>query len=245
MVVLGAGLVVAAVLGVVAGARNWPLWRVLRMVRPTTPDRLAAAAADGHLDGRVVAVTGTAGAGPGGLLSSSVNAQDCVWHRHTVHRRQITYHQTDRGMRQRTSRRQRVADLASDQPFTLRGTSAGVTVEPNGIRMHRPAAGSLRILPGLASEPFPAAATMMVPAQRMYWHREWTIRPGMPLFVLAEVHSYGKRFALHRPTRGPHIISTVGVQRVRRGAAFAAVTGLAIAPLAGIAGAVLLVLRWF
>ncbi|HEY7225367.1 MAG TPA: GIDE domain-containing protein [Micromonosporaceae bacterium] len=280
VVVVGVALVAVAVVGVVIGVRDWPLWNVLRRVRPTTPERLLRVARDGRLDGRTVAVFGAAGAGPDGVLRSAVNDEPCVWHRHVVHRRHITYRTSERGSSQRYSRRRRVADVASREPFLLRAlvpkptrardaaasvrpTRSGgrlprgvdgaatestgasvVVVLPAGMRVHRPVVGSLRILPGLASEPFPAPDALLGRVARMYWHREWVIRPGAPLFVLGEVGSAGDRLTLARPRRGPHVVSTRTAGWLRVHSGLAVFGGLALAVVAGVAGAYLLIVHY-
>jgi hypothetical protein len=237
LLMVGAALLVVAAVGAAAATRDWPLWNALRRVRPTTPDRLARAANGGRLDGRVVAVAGLAGAGPGGPQRSAVNDEPCVWHRHVVHRRRVSYRTTDRGTAQHYTRRRRVADVTSPEPFLLRGgvvvpeparavtvqsrrvepsadearaepsaeqaraERSAVEVRPEGMRVHRPVARGVRILPGLASEPFPPAETMLGQVGQMFWHREWLLPTGVPLFVLAEVRTTRSGLALCRPDR--------------------------------------------
>jgi E3 Ubiquitin ligase len=244
MVVLGVALLVLAGAAAVIALRMWGLWNALRRVRPTTPERLMAAARTGRLDGRVVAVSGTASAGPGGSLRSAVNDMPCVWHRHTVHHRQIHYHTTERGQSQRSSRPRRVADEPSREPFTLSGASARVDVHPDAMRVDRPEAAATRVLPGLATKPFPDPDAMLGATQQMYWHREWIIRPGVPLFVLAEVEGRGARVWLRRPAKGPHVISTRPATTVRRRTALAVLASLLVAPAAAIAGAVVLIVHF-
>jgi hypothetical protein len=254
VVVLGGLLVAVAVTGAVSSARAWPLWTVLRRVRPTTPERLAVAAEDGHLDGRVVAVSGVAATPPGAALLSAVNEEPCVWHRHTVHRRYIRYRQTQRGTVQRYSRRRQVADVASTQPFPLRGPptppsatrapAVAVEVAPAGMRVHAPVILGKRILPGVVGEPFPAAETIMGRLNQLYWHREWVLKPGVRLFVLGQVRSYGQRLSLHRPARGPHVVSTRTVGWLRARTAVSVFGGLVLAALGGVAGAALLIVHY-
>jgi hypothetical protein len=255
LVVLGVLLVTVAVTGAVSASRTWPLWTVLRRVRPTTPERLAVAARDGHLDGRVVAVAGMATAAASGALHSVVNDEPCVWHRHVVHRRQIRYRTTPRGTVQRYSLRRRVADVASTQPFLLLGvptqplqsgapSPAVVEVAPAGMRMHGPVPGRLRILPGLASEPFPAADKIIGRVGQLYWHREWVLRPGTRIFVLGQVRSDGHRLSLRRPSQGPHVVSTRTAVWLRRSTGMSAVGGVLLATLGGLAGATLLIVHF-
>jgi hypothetical protein len=232
---LGAALEVVAVVGLVVGLRAWPLWRVLRVVRPATPERLAAAAREARYDGRVVAVAGIAAAAPEGLLSSVVNEVPCVWHRHTVHRRRIRYRDTGA---QRASIPRRVADAASSDPIRL----GAVEVVPAGMRVHRPVACPTRILPALASEPFPEALVSRPPY--LYRHREWVLRPGTRLFVLGQVRSYGSRITLRRPERGPHIVSTRSIGWLRRYSAVCAIGGLVLTAVAGVAGALILIIHF-
>jgi hypothetical protein len=236
-VVLGAVLGAVAVVAGVAGLRAWPLWRVLRQVRPATPERLVAAAQDGRYDGRVVAVAGVVGPGPDGLLASVVNELPCVWHRHIVHRRRIRYRSTERGVSQRASIARRVADASSRQPFRL----GSVDVIPAGMRVHRPVACALRVLPALASEPFPDSDRLMGRPPYLYRHREWVLRPGVDLFVLGQVLSSGTRITLRRPDRGPHIISTRPIDRLRVDSAVASIGGLALTAVAGVSAAVVMI----
>ena len=244
VVVLGVALLVLAGAAAVIVLRMWDLWNALRKVRPTTPERLLAAARAGRLDGRVVAVSGMASPGPDGSLRSAVNDESCVWHRHTVHHRQIRYHTTDRGRSQRSSRRRRVADQRSREPFALRGTSVGVAVHPDTMRVDRPETRAVRVLPGLATKPFPDPDAMLGSTQQMYWHREWIIRPGVPLFVLGEVEVRGSGVVLRRPAHGPNVISTRAAATVRRRTALAVLAGLVITPVAAIAGAAVLIVHF-
>jgi hypothetical protein len=270
LVVGGVGLLIVAAVSAVIGVRDWPLWNALRRVRPTTPERLAKAARDGRLDGRVVAVSGLAGAAPSGPLRSAVNNEACVWHRHLVHRRQISH----RGAAQRASRRRRVADVASHNPFLLRGllaqpsaaraavaagasavvpTAGGppadggpvvVEVHPEGLRIHRPVRRRIRILPGLASEPFPPADVLIGQVTQLFWHREWLLPAGTPLFVLAEVQSHGSRLALRRPARGPHVVSTRRAGWLRIRTALSVLVGFTLAVAGAAAGAAALVIHY-
>jgi E3 ubiquitin ligase len=275
---LGVGLLAVAVVGAVVAVHDWTLWNALRRVRPTSPERLLRAAEGGRFDGRIVAVAGIAGPGPGGPLRSTVNAEACVWHRHTVHRRHIRYRTTaGGGMSQRYSRRRRVADVASQEPFLLRPVfprpttelrqpaaaarsdatarlsavdglperaEVAIAVRPAGLRVHRPVAGGVRILPALASEPFPAAEMMMGHAAQMYWHREWVLRPGVPLFVLAEVNTGGETLTLQRPAKGPHVVSTRTARWLRRRTAAAVILGTLLAAVAAPAGAATLIIHY-
>jgi len=236
-VVLGAVLGAVAAVAVIAGLRAWPLWRVLRQVRPATPERLIAAARDGRYDGRVVAVAGVAAPGPGGTLGSVVNEVPCVWHRHTVHRRRIHYGANGS---QRASVARRVADVASTDPFRL----GGVEVRPAGMRVHGPLACATRILPALASEPFPDAQILMNRPPYRYRHREWVLRPGTRLFLLGQVRSYGSRVTVGRPDHGPHVISTRTIGQLRVQTAISALGGFALATVAGVAAAVTLIVHY-
>jgi hypothetical protein len=239
-------------IGVWRSARDWPLWRALRRVRPATPERLAKAARDGHLDGRIVAVAGLAAAGANGPLASTVNDAPCVWHRHTVHKRHISY----QGQAQRYSRPRQVADIASVEPFLLRGARApvgagaaalpdpAVEVRPAGMRMHGPVAGGVRILPGLAGKPFPPVEALVGRLAHLYWHREWVLPAGASLLVLGELTFADAGPVLRRPGRGPHVVSTRTHVSLTRRLAVCAVGWLAIATVAALAGAALLCLHY-
>lgn len=234
MVLMGAALLALAVAGAVRAGRDWPLWRALRRVRPATPQRLARAARDGHLDGRIVAVSGLAAAGADGPLASTVNDAPCVWHRHIVHRRQM------RGY----GRGRRVADRTSTEAFVLQpalarvGAGGGaidgfpVEVRPAHMRVDGPAPGGVRVLPGLASDPIP-----LVQGGLVYRHREWLLPAGASLFILGELASAAAGPALARPRRGPHIISTRTHASLRRRLAVSAVGGVLVATVAGLTGA--------
>lgn len=222
IVALGVGAVVAGVLG----WRAWPLWRVLRQVRPATPERFMSAAQDGRYDGRVVAVAGVAAPGPDGVLISAVNEVPCVWHRHIVHRRRIYYR--DSGA-QWASLARRVADEVSTEPFRL----GPIQIVPVGMRVHGARSVGTRILPALATEPFPDTLVSQPPYR--FRHREWVLRPGTELFILAQVRSYGPRITLRRPSKGPHIISTRSFRWLKLESGLAAVGGLALAALSALA----------
>lgn len=232
-------LAVIAVAMAVVGLRAWPLWRALRRVRPASPERLVAAARSGRYDGRIVALAGVASAGPGGPLVSTINRVTCVWHRYTVHRRRMYYRATAGGVVPRASIPRRVAHGVSTEPFRL----GEVEVRPAGMRVHRPLACAPRILPALATEPFPEADALMSQPPYLYRHREWVLRPGVQLFVLGQVRSIGSRVTLRRPARGPHIISTWSVGRLRAWTTVVALGSLAVAVAAGVGAIVLLIVR--
>jgi hypothetical protein len=228
---------VVAVAMAVVGLRAWPLWRALRRVRPATPERLVAAARTGRFDGRIVALAGVASPAPDGALVSTINHVTCVWHRHTVHRRRIYYRATAGGVSQRGSIPRRIAQGVSTEPFRV----GDVEVRPAGMRVHRPLACSPRILPALATEPFPEAEALMDRPPYLYRHREWVLRPGVRLFVLGQVRSRGSRVTIRRPDRGPHIISTWSLRRLRAWTSLVALGGLVVAVGAGVAAIVLLI----
>jgi hypothetical protein len=188
----------------------------------------------------VVAVAGIAAPGPDGPLASVVNSEPCVWHRHTVHRRRIHYRTTDRGVSQRASMARRVVDASSTEPFRV----GPVQVAPAGMRVHRPVACATRVLPALASKPFPDADLLLGRPAVLYRHREWVLRPGAELFILGQVRSYGSWIMLRRPDRGPHVISTRPVGRLRVESAIAAIGGLALAVVAGAGGAVMMTVQF-
>lgn len=289
---LGVAALALAVVGAVAAIHDWTLWNALRRVRPTSPERLVKAAQGGRFDGRVVAVSGIADAGPAGPRRSTVTGEPCVWHRYTVHRRHIRYRSAGGGSSQRYTGRRRVADVVSPEPFVLRpvfprpatparaaaggsggeagsrgeaGTaadaparlrgddglpqtpaSAGIAVEvvPAGLRVHRPVVSGVRILPALASEPFPAADALMGRAGLLYWHREWVLRPGAPIFVLAEVHTGADAVILRRPAKGPHVVSTRTATWLRRRTAINVILGLFLAVVGSAVGAAALIAHW-
>jgi hypothetical protein len=85
---------------------------------------------------------------------------------------------------------------------------------------------------------------MMGRAAQMYWHREWLLRAGVPLFVLAEVDSAGPRLRLRRPARGPHVVSTRSATFLRRRTAVSVILGLAIAVLGGLGGAAAVIVHY-
>lgn len=244
MPILGFVLLVLAGAMAIVLLRKWQLWNALRRVRSTTPERLVAAARTGRLDGRVVAVSGVAGAGPDGRLRSAVNDESCVWHRHIVDHRQIRLVDSERGQSRRTSRSKRVADQASRDAFTLRGTSVKVSVHPHAMIVDRPEERATRVLPGLATEPFPDPDALLSSTQQMYWHREWIIRSGVPLFVLGQVEADEAGVSLRRPAQGPHVISTRTAATVRLRTAVAVLAALLIVPTAAVAGAVLLIVHF-
>jgi hypothetical protein len=108
------------------------------------------------------------------------------------------------------------------------------------MRVNRPVAGGLRVLPGLASGPVPETDAIA----QLYWHREWVLRAGVPLLVLGEVHSAGERPVLRRPGRGPHVISTRTHAALCLRLAVSAAGAVALAAASGVAGAVVLLLHY-
>jgi hypothetical protein len=247
-----------------AALRDWRLWRVVGRVALTTPDELVAAARGARLGRRLVAISGVALAGPGGPLLSTVNEQACVWHRHTVHHRRVR--QRPDGRQRTSLRRRRVAEVASTEPFRLAGPipaagprsapgpgsasgsamAAGsgpapgaglaraVELRPAGLHVDRPVRAGVRILPALVSQPFPDAAGLM--GRDRYVHREWLIRSGTPVYVLAEASTTATGVVVRRPATGPHVLSTRSPAGLRRHHLATAVTGFGLAGIAVASG---------
>jgi E3 Ubiquitin ligase len=217
-VYLGLVLLLMAGAGGVLGLRQRLWFRVLRRAEITTPDELIDAARTGRLERRVRAVVGVAGAsGPAAV--STVNGEQCVWHRHSVRHRQTRVRTDKRGRSHRTTRVKRVADVSSTSTFTLRGLAAQIDVLPANMLVHHPERRANRILPGIASAPIPAAAELFSggAVRNSFHHREWIIRAGTPLYVLGEVAGRGARVAIRRPAKGLHVISTrSGLMLIRR-----------------------------
>jgi hypothetical protein len=229
-VVVVVGLLGVAGIFVMAGLRDWRLWTVSGRLRPVTPDQLLSGVGKRRM---LVAVTGKAEAGPGGPLTSAVNALPCVWHRHTVRHRATV--QLAVGRSRQSLRSRLVADETSRDTLVLSGSAARIPLQPHGFRVDRPAPAGARQLPGMASRPFPDAAVLMSPDR--YDHREWVIHIGTPLYVLAEVVALPDGITLRRPGGGPYVVSTRSVGGVRRRALLSAVTAFAIA-VAALAGSV-------
>lgn len=214
-----------------AGVRDWRLWRVSRRVTPITPDQLVEAAGSRRRMRELVAVVGVAAAGRGGPLESTVNAQPCVWHRHTVHHRRVR-HGSD-GRSRRSLRRRRVVDETTHEPFALAGTTSRIQLQPEGFHMDRPARTPTRVLPGLVSQPFPDADGLM--GRDVYVHREWIIPSGTTLYVLAEAAAAPSGIVLRRPAKGPHLVSTRGVSGARRHALTSTIAAFVLAAVALVA----------
>jgi hypothetical protein len=234
-IVLGLALLGLAGIFVMAGRRDWRLWTVLRRTVPATPDQLVEAARAGRLRRELVAVTGIARAGRAGPLVSTVNGQDCVWHRHTVHHRRVR-RRADGRTRQSLRRRQ-VADVSSSESVILVGATVGVELQPRDIPIDRPARAGVRYLPARVTADFPAAGLM---GTDLYVHREWIIQSGTPLYVLGEATASKGRIVLRRPAKGPAVVSTRGIAGLRRHRLTSAVTGFAVAALVAAAGLVVL-----
>jgi hypothetical protein len=238
-IVLGLALLALAGVFVMAGLRDWRLWTVVRRLAPATPDQLVEAARAGRLKRELVAVTGVARAGRAGPLVSTINGQDCVWHRHTVHRRRVR-RRAD-GRTRQSLRRKRVADVSSNESVILVGTSVGVEVAPLDIQVDRPTRAGVRYLPSRVTQSFPDAAGLM--GNELYVHREWIVQSGTPLYVLAEATATGGRVVIRRPGKGPSVMSTrpvAGLRRSRLTSALIAFTLTLTCIVAGLAFLILL-----
>jgi len=235
-VVVGVGLLGVVGIFVMAGLRDWRLWTVSGRLLPVTPDQLLAAGGRRRM---LVAVTGKAEAGPGGPLTSAVNALPCVWHRHTV-RHRATVQLAD-GRSRQSLRSRLVADETSRDTLLLSGPTARIPLQPQGFRIDRPSVAGARQLPGMASRPFPDAVALMSPDR--YDHREWVIHTGTPLYVLAEVVALPDGITLRRPGRGPYVVSTRTLGGLRRRALMSTVTAFAVAAAALVGSVVAFVVR--
>ncbi len=239
---IGGGLLLLALAALTVALRFGRRWRALRRVEVTTPERLVAAARAGRLGRRICAVAGTAGPGSQGELVSTVNHEPCVWHRHTIRHRQVRYRTDASGRTRRSSSRRRAGDVRSLEPFRLDGEQAHIEVQPAGMPVIRPQRRPTRILPGIASQPFPEAALMAGGVQNFYRHREWIIQTGTRLLVLGEVGRSGNAVVIRRATSGANLVSTLDSGRLLSQARLASVAALAAATVAATLGVVLIVL---
>ncbi len=232
-------LVLAGAAGVL-GLRHRLWWRVLRRTEVRTPDELVEAAEAGRLRRRVRAVIGVAGPAK---LSSTVNGEACVWHRHTVRHRQVRYSTGRNGRSRRSASNRQVADVSSAEMFALTGVNKQVVVLPANMRVTAPERRGSRILPGIASQPIPDAADLFSggTVRNSYHHREWIIRAGTPLYILGEVTGSGAGVAVRRPANGLHIISTRDARKLIRRALGLMILGFAAAAISLIGGLALIV----
>jgi E3 ubiquitin ligase len=227
-VVVGLALVGLAGIFVMAALRDWRLWTVLRRTAPITPDELAQAARSGRLRGTLVAVQGVARPGPSGPLTSTVNGQVCVWHRHTVHHRRIRRGKDGRA--RQSLRRRRVADVSSREPVLLAGTAARVELRTHDLPMDKPTRAGVRVLPAQVTQTFPDVDGLM--GSDLYVHREWIVHNGAKLYVLAEAIGSGGGIVLRRPAKGPAVVSTRAGAALRRNRLTSAITGFLLTALA-------------
>jgi hypothetical protein len=234
-IALGLLLLAGAGLAAWYAVRSWQLWRVLVRTEVTTPDRLLDTVRAGP---QIRLVTGTAGPGRQGSLVSTVNAEPCVWHRHTVKHHQVRYRTDAKGRSRRSSSRRRVGDVRSREPFRV----GHLEVQPDQMVVDRPERRRSRILPGIASQPLPDAAALTSGGsiQNTYHHREWIIRAGTPLHILGEVTDRGATVVMRRPSRGPHFISTRTADAWLRRSRVVTIGATALAVAAGGCGIILL-----
>jgi hypothetical protein len=210
-------------------------------------DAAAEAAGPGAFS-YVCEVTGDTEPGEGGLLTSELSKTECVWHRHVVRRKYEATTTDAQGRRQRTTRTETVAELASSAPFRLRDSSGLVLVDPAGVVPDRPE----QVVNRFESRP-PGAGGFDVSLFGItlssnggdstlgYEYEEWVVRPGRRLYVLGEASDRSGRLVVGKPSKGPYVVSTrseeelVGHARTRQRLA---AIGSAVA---GVAGVVLLV----
>lgn len=92
-------------------------------------DAAAGAAGPGAFRQSVEA-TGTAEAGPTGVLTSEVSKSPCVWHRHQVTRRYREVSTDAKGNRTTSTREEVVVENATEDPFVLRDVTGTIPIVP-------------------------------------------------------------------------------------------------------------------
>ncbi|GIJ44102.1 hypothetical protein Val02_09880 [Virgisporangium aliadipatigenens] len=243
-------MVIGVLLLVVGAATTWwsvvwmRLWAVLRREPLRSPADLVGAAAAGALPPGPYVVGGTAAPGAA-VLSSPINGDSCVWHRHVGTRTQVRTRVDDKGKVHRRTSRHRIADLASLDRFAVEGGGGAVRVHPDRMRVDRPSRGEVRkdlptpisVLPA-QKQPAKRPPKLRPDVVERYAYREWFIRPGTPLVVVGEAvaDADGTVVVRRPPGAAPHLVSTRSFVRVGRRVAVLAVACTAGAVAAGVAG---------
>lgn len=247
MVVIGSGLLMLAIAAATVGVRAGRLWQAIRQAGVTTPDALVEVARASRTTGitarRLCGVVGVATLPTGQTRLSTVNKERCVWHRHVVVHRQVRQRTDASGRIRRSTRRRRVENFRSNDPFLLVGQAAQVEIWPDRMRVYRPDRGRTRILPGRARQSFPDDGVILGDGgvQHFFRHDEWVVREGTQLYVLGDVIMSRGEVTLRRPAKGPHILSTRAGAQLQSRALVVLVLVMVVAIVAAVTGTILVV----
>jgi hypothetical protein len=162
---------------------------------------------------RICEVVGVAQPGPHGLLEAELSHTKCVWHRHTVQRRynQVSY---DSDGRRRVSRRtETVAELVSEQPFTVVDDTGAVLVRPNGIHPDGTEKVISRFEKNTNRSTGPTIFGIQLPGVDRddtigYEYTEWVLPADVRLYVHGEASDRSGELAFEKPENGLCLIST-------------------------------------
>lgn len=161
---------------------------------------------------RVCEVVGVAQAGPHGPLKAELSGTTCVWHRHTVQRRYKHVSHDSQGRRRTSQRTETVAELTSEQPFTVADGTGGVLVCPDGTEPD----GAEKVISRFernSKRPGPTIFGIQLPGFDRdetigYEYTEWVVRGGARLYVHGEASDRSGELAFGKPERGLFLIST-------------------------------------
>lgn len=208
LVVVGAVLVVAAVVPALLGRRARRRAQAVADTPTTRCEDVGMMTIPGQ-DTRVECI-GVAAPGSAGPLTAPLSDRECVWYRS-----QVTEHYWDterrtdaqgRSTSNRVRRTRQVSDEHSSAPFTITDETGSVAVDARDARIDRPE----KALDRFEDRPREGIWKELVFGSRTigYQHEEWVVAAGTPLYVIGAAVQRGEGWVLARPPGGELTVST-------------------------------------
>ena len=188
---------------------------------------------------QVVDIEGTAQPGPDGLLEAPLSGADCVWHKHSVVRKDQVVELED-GKRVTRNREETESDHTTETPFVVRDASGEVEVVPSRAVDRAEQSVDDFVRAGLERHGSFGNRGKTLGRKRC----EWLLRPGTRIFVHGEAVDRGGALVIVEPEgKDKLLVSTRSEAEVLAGAATGhkwmrtgAIASAAVAVVLGVVG---------
>jgi E3 Ubiquitin ligase len=243
-------LIASLLLLLVAAGLSWGAWssaqRHKHLSSTETTDlgtlrelhRAATEAAGPGAFRQVVDIEGTAQPGPGGPLEAPLTGAECVWHKHSVVRKDQVVELED-GKRITRNREETESDHTTETPFVVRDATGEVEVVPSRAVDRAEQSVDDFVRAGLERHGFGNRGKTLGRKRC-----EWLLRPGTRIFVHGEAVDRGGALVIVEPEgKDKLLVSTRSEAEVLAGAAsghkwmrIAAIASAAVAVALGVVG---------
>lgn len=229
-------LIAGAVLLVLAGVAGYGALKARKSIQRMTLTEMVTA---GHLHDlhaatvaagaagaftAMVEVTGVVRPGAHGLLTSSLSNTACVWHRHEVLRKFRDRYTDGKGNRRTRTKHETVSAITSTDSFHVEDATGQVLVHPAGQVDHPHQILDRFVEPKARERQGPEGAGLMAALGAMvgslaerddtigFVHREWALKDGARVYVLAEATDADGSLCLRAPRDGSGMVLSTRTQ---------------------------------